>query len=199
MSDAQPTPSADQTASSEPRLAQHETNLATNPIGDGSSAADKPSASYTEMASNAASTAANTASTTAANMKDNVFSMFGGGAKKERKEDTEVDEPSGSSKAKKEAENEDDVSLPERILSVEKNTFEVSKLRPILTSPSYTRMMPSANQMFTSSLWFALRNRSRLGPMKSKRSPPLRCGPSFSDSTGTAENGKNVVQEMCDC
>lgn len=34
-------------------------------------------------------------------VKDNVFSMFGGGPKKEaKKEDDDVDEPSGSSKAK---------------------------------------------------------------------------------------------------
>lgn len=44
---------------------------------------------YTEMATNA---------TTA--VKDNVFSMFGGGPKKEKKEETDegADEPSGSSK-----------------------------------------------------------------------------------------------------
>jgi Ran-binding protein 1 len=33
-------------------------------------------------------------------VKDNVFSMFGGGPKKEKKEEEDVDEPSGSSKAK---------------------------------------------------------------------------------------------------
>lgn len=61
---------------------------------------------YTDMASNAASSV----TSAAAGMKDNVFSMFGGGQKKERKPDPEddVDEPSGSSKAKKDA--EDDVS-----------------------------------------------------------------------------------------
>ena len=122
MSDAQPTPSADQSASNEPRLAQHETKLATNPTGDESSTAEEPAPSYTAMASNAA----NTASTTAANMKDNVFSMFGGGAKKERKEDVEVDEPSGSSKAKKDAENED-VSLPRYTL--ESRTFPLLQRR----------------------------------------------------------------------
>ena len=61
---------------------------------------------YTDMASNAASSVTSAAT----GMKDNVFSMFGGGQKKERKPDPEddVDEPSGSSKAKKDA--EDDVS-----------------------------------------------------------------------------------------
>lgn len=40
-------------------------------------------------------------------VKDNVFSMFGGGPKKEKKEEEDVDEPSGSSKAKP----ADDVSV----------------------------------------------------------------------------------------
>lgn len=50
----------------------------------------------TEQATEAAST-----------VKDNVFSMFGGGPKKEKKDETDegADEPSGSSKAiKKESE-----------------------------------------------------------------------------------------------
>lgn len=39
---------------------------------------------------------------------DNVFSMFGGGPKKEKKEETDegADEPSGSAKAQKEKEKE---------------------------------------------------------------------------------------------
>jgi Ran-binding protein 1 len=40
-------------------------------------------------------------------VKDNVFSMFGGGPKREKKEEEEVHEPSGSSKAK----TEDEVGL----------------------------------------------------------------------------------------
>lgn len=64
--------------------------------------------SYTEIATHAASTAASSATAVAAGVKDNVFSMFGGGAKKEKKEEAEdgADEPSGSSKAKKDAEGE---------------------------------------------------------------------------------------------
>ena len=63
---------------------------------------DKPKSSYTEMATSAA----NSATSAAVGVKDNVFSMFGGGAKKEKKEDPADDptEPSGSSKAKREAE-----------------------------------------------------------------------------------------------
>ena len=68
------------------------------------------------MASNAASSVAGTAGATAQGVKDSVFSMFGGGAKKEKKEDEgaregEDEDRSGSSKAKrdekeKEKENE---------------------------------------------------------------------------------------------
>merc|ERR1712230_240065 len=107
--EAKPTPSADQTASSEPRLAQHETNLVQNPLGDSSSEAptgETKSSTVAESAANAASSA----SAAATGVKDSVFSMFGGGAKKERKieeDEGAKDEPSGSSKAKKEDEDED--------------------------------------------------------------------------------------------
>ena len=58
--------------------------------------------SYTEMASSAAGSA----TTAAVGVKDSVFSMFGGGVKKEKKEepDGETEDRSGSSKAKKDAE-----------------------------------------------------------------------------------------------
>lgn len=107
MADAtetKPTPSADQTASSEPRLAQDETKLATNPVGDESKEAPNTNATVTETVTNAA-----------AGVKDSVFSMFGGGGKKEKKaeeDDDAKDEPSGSSKAKKEKDDDDDVRLP---------------------------------------------------------------------------------------
>lgn len=113
--DVKPTPSADQTASSEPRLAQDETKLATHPtenetVKNESSASELPNkpSTITDMASNAASTAASTA----AGVKDSVFSMFGGGGPKKEKPAVEEDEdaknePSGSSKAKKE---DDEVS-----------------------------------------------------------------------------------------
>ena len=60
---------------------------------------------YTEMATNAAGSA----TTAAAGVKDSVFSMFGGGAKKEKKEEPEgeTEDRSGSSKAKKDAEAAD--------------------------------------------------------------------------------------------
>jgi Ran-binding protein 1 len=52
----------------------------------------------------ATETVTDKASVAASAVKDNVFSMFGGGPKKEKREEPDdVDEPSGSSKAKKEA------------------------------------------------------------------------------------------------
>jgi len=110
-------------ASTEPKLAQHETELVTHPKGDESlESANKPAATYTEAAANVASSAAETVTGTvgavassatgaAANMKDSVFSMFGGGQKKEKKEEEvePVGEKSGSSKARKEAEDEEEV------------------------------------------------------------------------------------------
>ena len=129
--DAKTTPSADQTASSDLRPAEHETNLVTNPLGDPSSegpasdAQDTKTTTYTETAAKAASSAASTASAAATGVKDSVFSMFGGGAKKERKveeDDNAKDEPSGSSKAQKK-EEEDDV----------RSTLPIRKERPELT------------------------------------------------------------------
>lgn len=95
------TPSATQTASSEPRLAEQETKLATNPIGTESSTTAKPDEQ------SVVGKAASDVSAAATGVKDSVFSMFGGGAKKEKKvEEEEENERSGSSKAKK-AEEED--------------------------------------------------------------------------------------------
>lgn len=100
------TPSAGQVASSEPRLVEQETKLATNPIGTESSTAPKPDEQ------SAVGKVADQASAAATGVKDSVFSMFGGGAKKEKKvEEEEADEPSGSSKAKKA--DDDDVRLHE--------------------------------------------------------------------------------------
>ena len=105
-------PAAEQAASSEPRLAQQETELATNPKDTGSepTTSKGEQSGLTKIASNAASSA----TTVVSGVKDNVFSMFGGGAKKEKKEepDDDADEPSGSSKAKKGAEGDAEVSLP---------------------------------------------------------------------------------------
>lgn len=67
----------------------------------------------TETVTDTAKQAAETAKDTAAKTSDTVFSMFGGGPKKEKKEETDegADEPSGSSKAQKEGEVSFDSSL----------------------------------------------------------------------------------------
>jgi Ran-binding protein 1 len=64
----------------------------------------------TEVAVDTAKEAAESAKDAATKTSDTVFSMFGGGPKKEKKEETEegADEPSGSSKAQKESENPED-------------------------------------------------------------------------------------------
>ena len=72
-----------------------------------------PNASYVGAATNAASSAATTAASTAQGVKDSVFSMFGGGAKKPEKKDDENDggdgqDRSGSAKAAKDAKAADD-------------------------------------------------------------------------------------------
>ncbi|KAK5078552.1 Ran GTPase binding protein Sbp1 [Lithohypha guttulata] len=90
---------SDSVASNEPRLAEQETKLATNPKGTEDST--KPATDTTEEKS-VVSKVADTAAQAASGVSASVFSMFGGGAKKEKKpEEEEVDEPSGSSKAKK--------------------------------------------------------------------------------------------------
>ena len=82
-----------------------ETDTTTAPTGAREDSTSKPEqSSYTGMASAATSSATNAA----VGVKDSVFSMFGGGAKKDKKEDDEAQDRSGSSKAQKEAEGEDE-------------------------------------------------------------------------------------------
>lgn len=93
-------PAAEVAAETEPKISKTETELVTNPKDTSKAEEAKSEAppSYTEAATTAASNAA-------AGVKDSVFSMFGGGAKKEKKadegEDDAKDEPSGSAKAQK--------------------------------------------------------------------------------------------------
>jgi hypothetical protein len=98
MSDvAKPDPAAEQVANPAATLVKDETaKVTTDKAADKeekpatTSTDDKP---VTEKATEAATSAA-------AAVKDNVFSMFGGGPKKEKKEEADdADEPSGSSKA----------------------------------------------------------------------------------------------------
>jgi len=68
----------------------------------------------TEHATNTVSTAASTVTAAASNVGDSVFSMFGGGAKKEKKDDEDRGDVSGSAKAQKEAAAEEnpEVRIP---------------------------------------------------------------------------------------
>jgi len=113
VSEDKSAPTGQTPASSEPRLAETETQLATNPVGSETetskdTTSTEGKSTYTEMASNVAGQA----TAAATGVKDSVFSMFGGGAAKEKKveqeDDGAKDEPSGSSKAAKGKEPDDD-------------------------------------------------------------------------------------------
>lgn len=91
MSDvAKPDPAAEQVANPSATLVKDETaKVTTDKLADKETTATSDDKPITEKATEAA-----------AAVKDNVFSMFGGGPKKEKKEETDdVNEPSGSSKA----------------------------------------------------------------------------------------------------
>jgi len=69
---------------------------------------DTKASTVASTVTDTASTAASTVASAATAAKDNVFAMFGGGPKKEvKQEDDEVNERSGSSKAQKDAAEED--------------------------------------------------------------------------------------------
>jgi Ran-binding protein 1 len=98
--------------SSEPKLNVAETDLATKPLHadekkEESKEAPAAGATLTEQATNAATSAASTVTTAASGVAENVFSMFGGGPKKEKVEDEDRGENSGSAKAQKEKEAEE--------------------------------------------------------------------------------------------
>ncbi|EHL03737.1 putative Ran-specific GTPase-activating protein 1 [Glarea lozoyensis 74030] len=106
-------PTTGASASSEPKLEPKLTEMATHPIGTGEGTEKKETedpkkegedtTTVTEKATGAASTAAATVTSAAVGVKDNVFAMFGGGAKKEKTEDEDRGDNSGSAKAQKEA------------------------------------------------------------------------------------------------
>ena len=108
-SDVKPTTATEQSALTEsdpaPKSTNEEPATSDQPHeAHPEAAAEKGKSTITELASSAATTA----TTAALGMKDNVFSMFGGGAKKEKKEEPkdDPDEASGSAKAQKESEAE---------------------------------------------------------------------------------------------
>ena len=93
----------------------------------------KTGSTYTEMASNAATGVAGTATTAAAGVKDSVFSMFGGGAKKEKAPEVEQEpDRSGSAKAKKDAEAAEKEEPGEEGVRL---TFTLSQLYPLMMEP----------------------------------------------------------------
>jgi Ran-binding protein 1 len=106
MADAKPDPAAEQATNPAATLQKDQTAKVTTDITDAKPAEDKPVASTaTEdkpATSTVTETVANAASTATTAVKDNVFSMFGGGPKKEKKEevDDDTNEPSGASKPK---------------------------------------------------------------------------------------------------
>ena len=123
-------PAAEHAAASEPRLASDETKQLTTDVTEASKGEEAAAAaaaaaagvgegskdSSTEKAPATSITgkAASAATTATSAVKDNVFSMFGGGPKKEKakeQDDEGVNEPSGSSKAKDKAQ-EGEVNLP---------------------------------------------------------------------------------------
>ncbi|KAL8675006.1 MAG: hypothetical protein Q9168_000601 [Polycauliona sp. 1 TL-2023] len=103
--ETKPDPKEDQMPSAEPTTAQADKQSTTDTqVSQDTSVTseEKPKTTYTEMAQSATTSA----SSAAVGVKDSVFSMFGGGAKKEKREETEdaAAETSGSSKSKRDAE-----------------------------------------------------------------------------------------------
>lgn len=137
-------PADEQATVGELKPAQHETSLATNPVGDEKLEAPKEATtldtaketagSVATQATEAATAVAGAASTAATNLSSNVFGMFGGGPKKEKKDedDAGADEPSGSSKAKKD--DDDEVGCPRRRFEVAANKVRTPRRRSTLSS-----------------------------------------------------------------
>jgi Ran-binding protein 1 len=90
-------PAEETTASEQPKLVKDETEKVTSAVTDDKGKEDQNKSTEDKAGSSIAGVAA-----TAASVKDNVFSMFGGGPAKQKKEvEDDPEEPSGSSKAKK--------------------------------------------------------------------------------------------------
>ena len=105
---SQEAPTSEQPVHAETKGEETATRPAENTSGTRETTGEEPKATYTDMASSAATSAA----TAATGVKDSVFSMFGGGAKKETKDEAEEPEDrSGSAKAQKEAEGEEEVFI----------------------------------------------------------------------------------------
>ncbi|KAL9076863.1 MAG: hypothetical protein Q9157_003530 [Trypethelium eluteriae] len=107
-SDTKLDPAAQAASAAEPKLAKEETQKVTTGVTE-----DQKEGGEKTVEGNTGDTVTEKASNAASAVKENVFSMFGGGPKKERKEEeNDVDEPSGSSK-KKEGEEDEAPESPE--------------------------------------------------------------------------------------
>jgi Ran-binding protein 1 len=93
MTEAKPDPAVEQTAAPGATLAKEETEKVTSGV------TEEPKTSEEKHTASVTETVTSTAVNAAAAVKDNVFSMFGGGPKKEKKEEVDdADEPSGATK-----------------------------------------------------------------------------------------------------
>lgn len=144
----------------------------------------------TEQATTAASTAAATVTSAASGVAENVFSMFGGGPKKEKVEDEDRGENSGSAKAQKEKDAEEN---PEVGGNHNNNLIMLG----ILLTHIY-RMRPLNPRMFTSSLLSVSLRKLRSRPTKSSRNRLSRCAPSFSSLFVRQTSRKSVELVMLD-
>ena len=114
-----PDPAAEATASSEPRLAKDETEKLTTGLTEESKNDDSGSGSGNVGVGGVIGGAKAVTEKATSAVKDNVFAMFGGGTKKEAKDDRSgeggkkeedeegADEPSGSAKAVREKEEKE--------------------------------------------------------------------------------------------
>jgi hypothetical protein len=175
--DSKPLSLTQDTPATEPKVATEATKVE---AADGASdAKDTESKPITEKAGAAASA-----------MKDNVFSMFGGGPKKEKKEEEDaVDEPSGSSKAQP----KDEVRYPCR-------NHPDSDVHKANTSRNCRKRIPKPlNQTPTSSLLSTSLKRSRPRRTKNWRRASSRCAPSCSSLTARAGSGRSGVLATSGC
>jgi hypothetical protein len=129
-----------------------------------------------------------TAATTA--VKDNVFSMFGGGPKKDKVEEVEGEnDRSGSAKAIAAKEGAD-------VRSQYSSSFSI--ITPLIPTHRTRRSPMKSSQMFTSNPSSVSRRKSRPRPMKNSRSACSRCELSSSNSTANHASGKSGVLVMSD-
>jgi Ran-binding protein 1 len=94
-------PPTETTTESEPKISSAEADSTTQPKTEDTEVMTEDTEAKTE---DAGEKPTYTAMAAATGVKDSVFSMFGGGEKKEKKDEPEEDEPSGSTKAKKDGE-----------------------------------------------------------------------------------------------